>query len=253
MNREYFIESCKELITAFENGDLGQTEMPENANPFKSVIPNVTEESLSYFTLPMALNYQRNSYELWKSALKTWEDPETRDVFDIADVATMTEAELRLKLVRYKVALQPNKHIATWQTIAKTVYENWGSLENLIKAADLDYLKLSKIIQKDYKKGFPYLSGPKIFNYWCYILTLYCGVELENAEYIEIAPDTHITKCSVLLDVITENEAETLTKDQISRRWRELLKDSGINPIDMHAPLWFWSRNGFIYKLKQYV
>jgi hypothetical protein len=52
-----------------------------------------------------------------------------------------------------------------------------------------------------------------------------------------------------LLGVITEQEAETLPKDAISEKWRGLLKGSDIAPIDMHSPLWFWSRNGFIYKL----
>ena len=72
---------------------------------------------------------------------------------------------------------------------------------------------------------------------------------LKNVEFIEIAPDTHVTQCSVKLGVITEKEAETLSKDAISNRWREVLKDSGIAPIEMHPPLWFWSRNGFIFKI----
>ena len=109
---------------------------------------------------------------------------------------------------------------------------------------------LSKnIIQQDYKKGFPYLSGPKIFNYWSFILGEYGKVKLHNREYIEIAPDTHITQCSVLLGVITQNEADNLSKDEVSEKWRKLLIGSGITPIEMHSPLWFWSRNGFLYKL----
>lgn len=244
-NKKYFIETCQKLIKAFENGDLGQTEMPENSHPnFMS-----REEKLSYFTLPMALNYQRNSYDLWKAALNTWEDPETMDVFNINKAAKMSEPGIREKLIKHKVALQPNKHIQTWYTIAKTVSSEWGSFEELIQESNFDYLKLQQLIQKDFKKGFPYLSGPKIFNYWCYIITLYCDIALKNTDFIEIAPDTHITKCSVKLGVITEKESETLSKEQISAIWRELLSESGINPIDMHAPLWFWSRNGFLFEL----
>ena len=87
------------------------------------------------------------------------------------------------------------------------------------------------------------------FNYWCFILKEYGGIDLKNSEFIEIAPDTHITKCSVKLGVIKEEEAESLSKEQISERWRDVLKDSDINPIDMHPPLWFWSRNGFLFDL----
>ena len=90
---------------------------------------------------------------------------------------------------------------------------------------------------------------PKIFNYWSFIIQEYGKVRLQHSEYIDIAPDTHITKCSVVLGVITAKEAETLTKEEISERWRTLLQGSGINPIEMHPPLWFWSRNGFQFQL----
>ncbi|MEK7100730.1 MAG: hypothetical protein AAB921_01375, partial [Patescibacteria group bacterium] len=149
----------------------------------------------------------------------------------------------------YKLALQPNKHVSTWRTIAKTIHENWGSFENLIKATDRDFLTLKQLLQVDYKKGFPYLSGPKIFNYWSFIISTYGSIKLKNRDQIDIAPDTHITQCSVRIAVITQEEAERLSKEQISTRWRELLVDSGIDPIDMHSPLWFWSRNGFLYEL----
>jgi hypothetical protein len=198
----------------------------------------------------MALNYQRDSYKLWEAVLKTFNDDETKKVFDVKDVSKMSEDTLRKYLMKYKVALQPNKHINTWKRIAETIYKNWGSFENFINSTDKDFIKLKKLVQKEYKKDFPYLSGVKIFNYWSFILGEYGKIKLKNKEYIDIAPDTHITKCSVILEVITEKESETLSKEEISERWRDLLRDSDITPIDMHPPLWFWSRNGFIYKLK---
>jgi hypothetical protein len=223
--------------------------MPEDSNP--SFTDNQSEMRLAYFTLPMALNYQRDSYKLWEAGLKTWQDKNMRQVFDVKQVSKMSEKELREKLLKYRLALQPNKHIQTWKTIAGTIYSKWGSLDNFIEAIDKDFLVLKDIVQTKHKKGFPYLSGPKIFNYWSFILGEYGKIKLKNREYIDIAPDTHITQCSVLLGVITQVEAATLSKDEISNRWRNLLKDSNIAPIEMHPPLWFWwSRNGFIYKLK---
>jgi len=241
-------DKCKDLLKAYKSGKLGQTKMPEDSNPNFS--EKDIENRLAYFTLPMSLNYQRNSYTLWESALKTWQDKETRKVFDVKLVSKMSEEELRKNLTKYKLALQPNKHIATWKNISKTIFENWGSLTNLIKATDSDFLVLKDLVQNKHKKGFPYLSGPKIFNYWSFILDEYGKVKLKNTEYIEIAPDTHITQGSIMLGVITKDEAENLSKDDISSRWRDLLKGSGISPIEMHPPLWFWSRNGFVYKLE---
>jgi hypothetical protein len=241
------IKNCRRLLLAYKTGELGNTVMPEDSNPGFS--KNEQEERWSYFTLPMALNYQRDSYKLWQSALATWQDAQTRSVFSVQLSGGMPVEELRAKLLQYKIALQPNKHVATWQKIAQTITNNWGSINGLIEAADNDYLKLRDIIQGSHKKWFPYLSGPKIFNYWSYILSTYGNIPLENKEYIDIAPDTHVTKCSVLLGIITEEEALKLTRDQISLRWRELLAESGISPIDMHPPLWFWSKNNFNFQL----
>ena len=221
--------------------------MPEDSNPG---IDKMDKESrLAYFTLPMALNYQRDSYKLWQAALKTFNDPETNFVFDVSEISASSEDEIRAALMKYKLALQPNKHIDTWKKIASTIINNWGSFNDLFELAKGDFLTLKKIITLDYKKGFPYLSGPKIFNYWSFIINTYGGVKLKNRNFIEIAPDTHITQCSVKLGVINSAEADTLSKDAISLRWREILEGSDIDPIDMHPPLWFWSRNGFIYKL----
>ncbi|MEK7588605.1 MAG: hypothetical protein AAB438_02185 [Patescibacteria group bacterium] len=242
-----FHQNCNKLLEAYRKGDLGQTKMPEDSNPGFS--DDEIEKRLAYFTLPMALNYQRDSYKLWESVFKTWEDKEAKQVFDVKKVSKMTDDELRKHLTKYKVALQPNKHVATWKTISSTIEKEWGSFSGFIAATNSDFLTLKDTVQMKHKKQFPYLSGPKIFNYWSFILSEYGKVQLKNKEFIDIAPDTHITQCSVLLGVITQDEAIKLSKDSISERWRVLLKGSGIAPIEMHSPLWFWSRNGFIFKL----
>ncbi len=239
------ITNCERLISAYKNGEIGQTKMPEDSHPeFKT-----EEEKLVYFTLPMALNYQRNSYKLWESALETFNDKETKQVFDLEKVCEMKEEELRAKLIKYKLALQQNKQTNTWHTISRTLCKDFCGIKEIFKKTNNDFLELKKEIQIKQKKGFPYLSGPKIFNYWSFIIQKYGGIKFKNSEFIDIAPDTHITQASVKLGVISEIEAEKLSKEKINIRWRELLKNTNINPIDMHSPLWFWSKNNFQYKL----
>lgn len=235
-------------MDAFKSGKLGQTVMPEDSNPGLTSMD--TESRIAYFTLPMALNYQRDSYKLWEAALKTYNDPETRFVFDVSKVVQVSEEKLRSALMKYKVALQPNKHIHSWHTIAKAIHEHWGTFKEFFFASEHDFIKLKQLITVDYKKQFPYLSGPKIFNYWSFIMSTYGDVALSNRNHIGIAPDTHITQCSVKLGVISEEEAKTFSKDAIAEKWKELLEGSGIDPIDMHPPLWFWSRNGFLYTIE---
>jgi hypothetical protein len=241
------IQKCKTLIDACKEGKLGSVIMPEDTNP--GFTKSNREFQIAYFTLPMALNYQRDSFKLWEAALKTYNDPETKVVFDVEKVSKMSDITLRKHLMKYKLALQPNKHVATWQTIAKKVFEEWGSFEHMFSSVQHDFLKLRNTVQVVHKKNFPYLSGPKIFNYWSSILKRYAGVELENIDHVEIAVDTHILKCSVLLEVITKEESEKLSTLEISYRWRKALEGSGIAPLDIHFVLWFWSRNGFLLKV----
>ena len=243
------ISKCKQLLNAYNAGKLGFMKMPEDSSPNFS--NNEQEKRFTYFTLPMSLNYQRDSYKLWEAALKTYNDPVTKVVFNIQTSARLNETELREYLLRYKLALQPNKHIATWQKLAQTISYNWETISGLLKSSNYDFLVLKDIMQKQFKTGFPYLSGPKIFNYWSFIIQKYGKVELKNSEFIDIAPDTHVTKCSVILGVITQAEVESLSKEMISAKWRKILEGTGINPIDMHPPLWFWSRNNFQFKLNQ--
>jgi hypothetical protein len=239
------LENCITLRRAYDNGLLGNQVMPEDTHP---ELRNL-EDRLSFFTLPMSLNYQRNSYALWIAATLSYEDRLTRSIFDLNAAAAMSEAQLRSLLLTHKVALQPNKHTHTWQTISTTISREWGSIERMLEAVNYDFLKLQSLMQKEHKKSFPYLSGPKIFHYWSYILSEYCDITLKNKDFIEIAPDTHIIKCSIILGVLNEKEALTMTRDAISGRWREVLKGSGLSPIDMHSPLWFWSKNNFSYIL----
>ena len=235
------------MLEAYRTSALGNCQMPEDSSP--NFDPADVETRLVYFTLPMSLNYQRDSYKLWEAALRAYQDPDTKDIFSIEASATMPIEELRRKLLKHKAALQPNKHIHSWRTIAQTVHQNWGSMSGMFDAVGNDFLQLKEVVQKEWKKGFPYLSGPKIFNYWSFIISSYGGIPLKNRQWVDIAPDTHITKCSVRLGVITQLEADTWPREKISARWRERLAGSGIDPIVMHPPLWFWSRNDFSYQL----
>jgi len=53
--------------------------MPEDVYPRSAS----TDDLASYFTLGMCLNYQRNSYALWRACTSMFEDPTTRWAFDM--------------------------------------------------------------------------------------------------------------------------------------------------------------------------
>ncbi len=71
-SKETIISKCRILLDAYHSGKLGYTKMPEDFSP--KFTKNDKELRLVYFTLPMSLNYQRDSYKLWEAVLKTFFD-----------------------------------------------------------------------------------------------------------------------------------------------------------------------------------
>lgn len=75
----------------------------------------------------------------------------------------------------------------------------------------------------------------------------YCGIEWIDREEITIAPDTHILQASVRLGVAPAAvlDGSAKSREAAALAWKELLHGSLLTPIDVHAPLWLWSRGGF--------
>lgn len=241
--KEELLRKVSKLIKLHKQGELGGDKMPEDSNPG---FEENSRENLIYFTLPMALNYQRNSYTLWESALLTWQDEECKDVFAPEKVVDMSIKELQQKLTKHKVALQQNKQPLIWQKLCQTFYSNYKSdIRILFKECDNDIVKIKELILKN-KKDFPYLSGTKILNYWLYVITQYSNTKLKNSHAITVAPDTHVIQASLKLGVINKDEMlKSNIREVVAQRWADILKDTDIQPIDIHTPFWLWSRNGF--------
>ena len=244
MNKKELLKKVDILYSMYKNGELGGEVMPEDANPHFEAS---SKENYLYFTLPMALNYQRNSYTLWESALKTWEDEETKFVFDPKKCLEKTFEEVQYALTKYRVALQKQKQTEIWLALCHTIVDLYdGDIRALFDELDNDVDKIRDFIQKENKKKFPYLSGTKICNYWLYVIYQYTDRKYKNIEKLTVAPDTHVVKSTHRLGLITDEE---LTRSDVQLividRWNELFKGTKYKPIDIHTALWLWSRNGF--------
>ena len=127
--------------------------MPEDARPSTTDIDS--SDNYHFLSLPMALNYQRNSYKLWEAAALTYQDPSTKDVFSPSLVILMTEEDLRKKLTKYKLALQPVRHIDIWRKLSISICDFFGGdLRNLFVMFNNDVFQIKKFIQEDEKKRF---------------------------------------------------------------------------------------------------
>ena len=231
------------LLEIYQRGELGGQVMPEDANPGLDISTN---ENYLYFTLPMALNYQRNSYKLWEAAKESYNDHQIRNVFVPEYVAQMEEEELRIKLLKYKVALQPHKHVEIWHRLCCTFMDEFeGDIRRIFKDNGNSVKQIKNYILAN-KKRYPYLSGTKILNYWLYVMSQYTDVQLCDRQYITVAPDTHVIQASEKLGLITQEDiTKPNMRDIVSLLWEEVLDGTGKVPIDVHTPLWLWSRGGF--------
>ncbi|BFH63467.1 hypothetical protein [Paenibacillus azoreducens] len=242
-SRDDILRDITELILLHQQGKLGGEKMPEDEHP---PLDPSSAANYHYFTLPMALNYQRNSYALWESAHRTFNDPDTMDVFDPAAAAAMDAEELREKLLKHKVALQPNKQPAVWRTLCVTIMDQLdGDLRNLFRQNGNSVRRIKQHMMQ-HKKSFPYLGGDKIMNYWLYVMKQYTDADFPDRECITVAPDTHVLQSSAKLGIITEEEAAgPKARELAASRWEEMLQGSGLCPIDIHTPMWLWSRSKF--------
>lgn len=199
------------------------------------------EDLVCALSLGMALNYQRNSYTLWTAVRALSKDPSTRWAINPKLCTRASIDELRAVLTKHKVALQPNRHVANWSTIAQVITTEYnGSFLRLLADSNYSVATLSSVVQVSQKRQFPYLSGPKLFNYWLYVMEQYCGIAWTDRELISVAPDTHVCHASRILGLVNQDAGPT----EVAQAWDSLLKGSDLVPIDVHTPLWLWSRAG---------
>lgn len=237
------LAAVRHLRAFHAQGLLGGAHMPEDANPG---LNRASRDNFHYFTLPMALNYQRNSYRLWEAALATYRDPTTRFVFlpEAADAAA--DEDLCAALTKYKVAIQRNRHPAIWKAICRTLTRTYGAdVRTLFSNNQNDIALILEEVQVRQKTGFPYLCGPKIANYWLYVMTQYTDSNLKNRCCLSVAPDTHVIQASIALGAIEANPDDPRAASMAADAWRKILAGTELCPIDIHTPLWLWSKNSF--------
>ncbi|MEO3946361.1 hypothetical protein [Gorillibacterium sp. CAU 1737] len=240
-----FLDKVQALLHLHKQGYLGGEVMPEDA--LRGIVP---EKDLSnVLTLAMALNYQRDAYALWRAVAQAYQDEEIRWVFTPRTASAAGLEELRSSLLRHRVALQPNRHPDSWRRVAEGIVQASaaGDVAGMLEAADGDIAVLKDRMQGSQKASFPYLSGPKIFNYWLYVMETYAGVKWKSRELITVAPDTHILKATVQLGLCTADVLNGSADDRrrAAEAWAHALSGTGLAPIDVHTPLWLWSRAGF--------
>lgn len=242
-------EAAEQLLKLYQSGVLGSRVLPEDTNP---KLDAGSDENYLYFTLPMALNYQRNAYQLWEAARQTYLDEETADVFVPRAVLRMGIDRLRERLLKHRVALQPNRHPQIWLQLCETFQHFGGSVKKFFAERQYSAADIKQYMTEN-KKLFPYLSGAKIMNYWLYVMEQYTDVKFTDRSNITIAPDPHVLEASVRMGLIEPQEMDAPdVRETISELWNQALAGTGRCAVDIYMPLWLWSRNGFAAEVGGY-
>ena len=243
IDKEKIKTDILKLLDLYKSGGLGGEKMPEDEKPNLDI---QSKENYMYFTLPMALNYQRNSYKLWQSANRTFKDESTVYCFSPQWVNQVPIDILRERLLKYQLVLQPNKQPVIWKTLCTTIHEQFDNdIRNLFIQEKFSVINVKDYVNKN-KSNFPYLGGKKILNYWLYVLEQYTDIKFVDRENITVAPDTHVIQASLKLGIINQTElVRQDLQDIVSERWTDVLSGMDCYPIDIHTPLWLWSRSKF--------
>lgn len=238
MDKKVILQNLRKLKNYFDDGKIPVLHKHE-VNPG---LPLGSRENYLYFVMTCALNFQRVSPNTWKASLETWNDGKTNFVFFPEEVVNTKEDVLRQALLKHKLALQPNKHIQIWKKLSETFHDHFADDPRvLFEKGDFDAEVVLEIVQKDMKKDFPYLSGPKLSNYFIFILLAYSDLKLKNTHMISIIPDTHIMQATKVLGILDND----INPQNTEEAWMSLLEDTEFSPIDFHSILWNWSRNNF--------
>lgn len=232
------IKKLERLKKAYENGEIPVLSEHEVHPELKKN----SRENYLYFTLPVAINFQRNSPALWKAAFETWNDEKTRYLFYPEQCVKQPIEKVQTDLLKHKLALQKNKHVYIWTSLQNTFYKYYESdPKYFFNEGNWDVVKVTDALQKTYKKRFPYLSGIKLSNYWVFILSKYTDARFSGMNELSIIPDTHIIQASKQLGIVDSSA----TSVQVDEAWKKLLENTPYAPIDFHSMLWNWSRAHF--------
>ncbi|HVA88681.1 MAG TPA: hypothetical protein VNL71_02460, partial [Chloroflexota bacterium] len=149
----------------------------------------------------------------------------------------------RKALTTHGLAVQPEKQTRIWYTIASSLWRYFrGDPAVLFSEHGSDVRRVKEYIVSS-KREFPYLSGPKLLNYWLYTYDYFVRPDITNRNYISVVPDVHVKRASVRLGLVSADDEDNTEK--VAETWAEFLAGTPYSPCDLHAPLWRWSRAGF--------
>ena len=239
-------------------GIHGRKDMPEDITPNGAVRGSL--DHIFFITLTVSIDYQRNAPSLWGSSRKTFEDPETRYLFDPKLLHETPFRKIVEDMQKHKLSKKPQKDAYIWRTVGVTFYKKWeGDPRNFLENCNWDSLIILEHLRNDTHlyngrsvSDYPYLRGPKIGPLWVRMLRDNVGIsKLVNLEKVAIPVDIHIARATLTTGVVSgqfEGRLDELFK-YVRKAWFKSVKDLNLKTrpmiaLDVDKPLWHLSKYG---------
>ncbi len=239
-------------------GILGNTEMPEDLLP--SGVKRGSLEHLLFITLTVSIDYQRDANALWESSRQTFEDPDTRYLYDPESLHVKKPRVINVDMQKYGLSRKPKKDADIWRTVGVSFFKKWrGNPTNFLQDCNWDSMSVLRRLKEDMHlyngksvADYPYLRGNKIGPLWLRMLRDNVGVkELKNLERVPIPVDIHVARASLTTGVVHgrfDGRLEDIF-EQIRNAWFQSVKGLSVGnremiALDVDEPLWHLSRYG---------
>jgi len=246
---------CKLFSTT---GIHGRTEMPEDKPPV-----GVTRGSLEhvlFLTLSVSIDYQRDANALWDSARKTFEDRETRYLFDPKKLSETYYAKVIADMQRHKLSKKKKKDASIWRTVGITFHKKWGNNPlNFIESCNWDAIKVLGHLKEDTHfnnnkpvPDYPYLRGNKIGPLWLRMLRDNARItRLRDLDKVPIPVDIHVARATLATGVVRGEFKGSLDLifDHVREAWFKSVDGLSVEnrsmiALDVDEPLWHLSKYG---------
>ncbi|MCK4929146.1 MAG: hypothetical protein KAR76_05370 [Methanosarcinales archaeon] len=240
------------------HGILGHKAMPEDILP--EGIDKGSLEHLMFITLTVSIDYQRDAMALWENSRKTFEDIETRYLFDPKSVCESSINKIVKDMEKHNLSKKPKKDAEIWRRNATSFHKKWGGdPRNFLKDCGYDSLTILIHLKHDFYvsngkliRCYKYLGGDKIGPLWVKMLRDNFGMaNLKNLEKVPIPVDIHVARATLATGIVKgkfEGNLANLFKS-VRDAWFESVHDLRIDgramiAIDMDEPLWHLSKDG---------
>ena len=208
-----------------------------------------------FLTFVAAVDKMRDATQLWRAAGELFRtNPE---VFDPAEVSSMSLETLRKLLSESRVTRYPERQAGAWRTIAASLAVGNGPVCRVVDSGYGDATELLRDVKsRDSRRRtrFPELRGDKISLMWIRMMAEPGKARIRHLDAVPVAVDVQVRRVTENLGV-TDTRGQKLNnriRKEIQNAWSAAVANARIGGPERIAgtcaaldpALWFYAKHG---------